>query len=384
MRCFVPLTLWFFLLVVATGALWNHRFQRSPDLPVWTLEDLRRQAPEVPEIIWTRGTGDLRMRIQKGDSGEDQAFRIAFSNSETVSALHFSFAIRSENLVPGREKWQDGRIFLEWHRGGNERTEDDYVASIRHSCEVREAGYILKAPKGLIVPALRFEHLGREGFYELGNLEITPVHERSWWGPAAWGLSLLWAFSIWLTFCRMKGRGILNSGGVAVLWTSLALLWMVPGPWKSYRPLHLPWSGDGFDLSTDHCESHRHGESRITDGRVQSGRVKPSGEMPVQGSVFLKAKHLVAAARPLLHALMLAVPAFLFGCMLGRHRSVLLSVLLALGIEASQIAFGYGFGWDDVMDLLTDALGIALGLWMAGRPVFRSLLRRSVNRCFGD
>ena len=102
-----------------------------------------------------------------------------------------------------------------------------------------------------------------------------------------------------------------------------------------------------------------------------AGPVTPLGKIEVQGSLFLKIKHFVSHARPLLHALMLAVPTAFFAWMTGRQPALFLACMLAIGIESAQVAFGYGFGWDDVMDLVTDGIGIAFGLWAAGWAVFR-------------
>ncbi len=68
--------------------------------------------------------------------------------------------------------------------------------------------------------------------------------------------------------------------------------------------------------------------------------------------------------RPILHALLLFLPALAFAFLLNRKSAIMLAVGLAVAIEVAQTAFGYGFGWDDVGDLVTDAIGIALALWV--------------------
>ena len=52
---------------------------------------------------------------------------------------------------------------------------------------------------------------------------------------------------------------------------------------------------------------------------------------------------------------------------MSRRPTLLVAVLLSLAIEGAQAAFGYGFDWVDVIDLATDAAGIALGLWLCRR-----------------
>jgi glycopeptide antibiotics resistance protein len=49
-------------------------------------------------------------------------------------------------------------------------------------------------------------------------------------------------------------------------------------------------------------------------------------------------------------------------CLVGRKPARSLAVILALAIEAAQLAFGYGFDRVDVFDLASDAVGIGLAL----------------------
>jgi hypothetical protein len=369
MRQLVIRALSLLVLASATGFLWNHQFQRPADSREWVLSDLQAQAAGLPGIIWIGEGDDLRMRIESHAAGDSKAFRIPLPGANAVAGLHVAFAIRSENLKPGRKKWQDGRVFLEWHLPGVLGTEDDYLTSIRHTCHNRESGFVLKSPRSGSVPALRFEHLGESGFFELGNLRISSVGPRPWWRVAACLVTLSWLVWVWASLCRAQGGNRLASATAAILWTIFAILWIVPGPWKSYRPLSPPGYGAAaFDLQASEDSGSTSGRERWTAASaITAGTVEPAGEMPVQGSIFLKAKHWIASARPLLHALMLAGPALVFAFLVGTRRSVFLCALLAIGIEFSQIAFGYGFGWDDVLDLLTDALGIAAGVFVYRR-----------------
>jgi hypothetical protein len=376
MRQLVTRALTLLVLAFATGFLWNHQFERPAGASEWGLSDLQAQTAGLPGITWIGAGDDLRMRIESRAAGDSKAFRIPLLGAHAVDGLHFAFAIRSENLKPGPKKWQDGRVFLEWHLPGERGTEDDYLTSIRHTCQNSESGFVLKSPRSGSVPALHFEHLGESGVYELGNLRITSVRQRPWWRVAACLITLMWVVWVWASICRTQAGSRPASATAAVFWTIFAILWIVPGPWKSYRPLSPPGYGTAaFDLPASHEYCSNSVRERWTAAStITAGIVEPAGEMPVQGSIFLKAKHWISSARPLLHALMLAGPALIFAFLVGNRRSVYLCALLAIGIEFSQIAFGYGFGWDDVLDLFTDGLGIAFGLWVAAWPMFR---------CFG-
>ena len=143
---------------------------------------------------------------------------------------------------------------------------------------------------------------------------------------------------------------------------------VIPGPWKVQRPMVLPFqlgdtSGPGGGAWAPAVETSPMGPQVI----------RASGDIPVQGSLPLRVKFLITRARPVLHALMLAAPAFLIAALAGRRAAWFLSGLLAVLIELSQWAFGYGFGMDDVIDLVCDAAGIGLGLaacawWVSRGP----------------
>lgn len=90
--------------------------------------------------------------------------------------------------------------------------------------------------------------------------------------------------------------------------------------------------------------------------------LKSVGKIPDKGDFTLRLKHYIAKARPLLHIAMLFVPAWVIACLVGRRSAMSLSVILALATEAAQFAFGYGFDWVDIFDLVCDAMGIAFAL----------------------
>ena len=62
--------------------------------------------------------------------------------------------------------------------------------------------------------------------------------------------------------------------------------------------------------------------------------------------------------------LMLLGPTLVMACLVGGRPSAFLSVLLAIGTEAAESAFGYGFDLLDAVDLICDGAGIILGLWI--------------------
>jgi hypothetical protein len=97
----------------------------------------------------------------------------------------------------------------------------------------------------------------------------------------------------------------------------------------------------------------------------QSGDVAASGKVLPQQAFFLQVKLLFAKARIFLHVLLLFGPTFVSAWLVGRRPTLWLAILCPITIELAQIGFGYQFDWLDLLDLATDAIGIAAGLCLA-------------------
>jgi glycopeptide antibiotics resistance protein len=95
------------------------------------------------------------------------------------------------------------------------------------------------------------------------------------------------------------------------------------------------------------------------------------GALPLQGGWIIQVKSHLAKLRPLLHSLLLCGPTLLFLWLVGRRPAIALALGLAILIEAAQAAFGYGFDFLDVFDLVSDVLGIAAALWVHRRLAAR-------------
>ena len=229
------------------------------------------------------------------------------------------------------------------------------------------------------IPSLRLEHLGRAGEFELSELEITVVRERAIWKVGRWMLALAgWVWgAIAMQFCFGVSRW--RAFAASFVWMMMAMHFVIPGPWKQQRPI-----GNRFQIGqeqvlvlNENTESPVHPTPAQTTGNSQPSspteQLKSMGKLPEQGSLALRVKHRVARARPLLHLLLLFAPTLAFALLLGWRPALFLALILAGSIELAQIVFGYGFGWDDVLDLFNDAIGIALALWIHRRIQRRQL-----------
>lgn len=357
----------FLVLCWVLGALWTFRFQRVPELPSWGLGDLRAGAPAIPGLEWIGDPERPSLRVKVDPSNPRVAARLAIPGMPAVEWLHLRFRMTACGLVPGNELWEDGRFMVEWHSPEAGRDlETDPVASIQAD-ETRKPEHFVVGHKGGAVPTFRLEHLGRAGEFELSDLEITVVTERPLWTVGRWFLAAAW---IGWTFAFVRswpGISYWRATLAATIWVLLGTQLVVPGPWKIQRPMVSP-----FALGTESIGQPRQVPIPIKEGKgtanpePSSRALSALGELPTQGSLILRVKLAIRSARPLLHALLFFGPTLVIALLVGRKPALFLMITLALAIELSQVAFGYGFDRIDVLDLITDASGIALAMLVFG------------------
>jgi hypothetical protein len=365
----------FLALVAALVLLWTHRYERVPGLPVWRLADLRTGVPEVPGVEWTGKADDPGLRLKVDEQTPRVALRLSIPGVPALNTLQLRYRMAANGLTPGKEKWETGRMMIEWHLEGMAgEVDQDPVGGAKLDEEFGNVTLIATSENGPARPALRIEHLGFAGKLELQDLEVTAVRERQLWKTGRWFLACGWL--VWLVACIGPNPGsarwrVLAAAGI---WLAMGIQFVVPGPWKIERPLTA-----GFELG-ERAHGPPSGQAppsmeSLSNPEISSGAVPSSGKIPVRGGLALRIKLLGAQARPLLHVLLLMAPVFASTLLVGRKPTLFLAVLLSLAIEGAQTAFGYGFDWLDVIDLLTDAAGIALGLWLAKRYPWSGFLR---------
>jgi hypothetical protein len=361
----------FIVLVAALAVMWNHRYERMPGLPDWNLADLRQGVPGVPGAAWAGTPEDPVPRLRVDGRNPRVALRLTVPGAPVVESLHLKFRLTARGLTPGKERWETGRLMIEWHPpAGASAVEKDPVGGIKHDLDSGKVSLVAVPLRGPAVPAIVLEHLGREGEFELSELQIIPVRERGQWKTGRWVLGLA-AFA-WLAACIRSWRGVQTwrASAAAAICLLMVIGFVIPGPWKVQRSLVVP----DF-LLAESAQPSASGETPLLVEAmavvaISSGAIQPSGEVRVQGGAALRARDLLRHLRLLLHVALLAAPTLAFAILLGRRNAVRLAIPLALAIECAQAAFGYGFDWLDAVDLIFDGLGI----WLALR-VHRRLAR---------
>ncbi len=351
-------------LTAALWLLWNHRYESVPGLTVWRLADLRAQCPELPGVQW-RGPADRPLlRLTRQPHAPPVALRLALPGAVAVDAMHLRHRVAARDLIPGDADWETGRVLLEWYPVDSpDALELDPVAGAKLNETGNESGVVALPARGPAVPALRLEHIGRSGDFEVGAVEITAVRERALWKYGRWLLA-----SAWFTWCVAMLRSApatpyWRAAAASAIWLAMGIHFVIPGPWKTQRPL-----GGHFQLGTPAAPAlQTQAPPLVRDvapAALRSEAVPASGRIEPAGGLALRVKHHLTALRPLLHALLICAPTLAFLLLLPRRAALGLAASVVLAMELSQVALGYGFGWDDILDLATDAAGIALAVWL--------------------
>jgi hypothetical protein len=361
---------WFLLLTVAVCFFWQKRFERAGDSPACHLGELLRDA-QLPEGATWEGPPlhpVLRLRASPGQPAT--VVRLALPIRSPVDFLHIRFRAYADNLIPGREFWEDGRCLIEWHDPeAISKWDNDPFFSGQYYKSSGLTELVMKPEKPPAIPVLRVENIGASGDLRLEAFEASVLKERPLWKMIRWFLVagwLAWAVA-WIRAAQQVS--LIRSLAAAAVWVLMAIYFVLPGPWSDVRSL-----GRSFELGpeilapTPPITSQNMTGPHLSGPALNPSETVPSvGKVPPRGDFALRIKLYVQHARPLLHVLLLFVPTFIMVWWVGARPATSLAIILSLTIEAAQLAFGFGFDWIDVFDLASDGLGILLGLWLCQR-----------------
>ncbi len=288
--------------------------------------------------------------------GRPQSASFAIPGVDGAAHLFVRYRAAARGLVPGPERWDDGRLFVEWMT-------DDGVAGVSRIHSARdddESGLqslVVSAPFAGAVPVLRFQNLGQSGGYALLELEIVPARERAVWVVGKWlaGFGMLASLAL---LAAGTGKPARWRGWVAAgIWMAVAAGYAFPGPWEVARPFAVPFAFGGAEGPGVRM--------LVVPGMDDSEPILE--ELPPALDPALRLRQWLPWLRPLMHVALLFGPVLAMAWFVGARRAVWLGFGLSIAIEASQVLYGFGFGWDDVMDLIVNAAGIFAAAWVHGR-----------------
>lgn len=331
------------LLVLATTAAWNRRFEAVDGSPLVRVED---------------GSG-VGFELEKGRGENPIARTVGLPTGGSVGILHVRFSFRAVDFVAGEEAWENGRLILDWvDSGGRVEAHDTLVSLEGREKEFRSMEMIVRSVGPGLRPVLRAEHLGVSGRMEIRSLQAVSVRERAWVVRITGALLGMWGM-----WCYGFVRCLTKVGRWRVVCAAaivLAMGWFlsVPGPWAHERPIvgNFQMKGEPDAVAT---------VSMAAGGVARD--VEPLGEMPLQGSWLLWVKKVLSFLRPVLHVMLFAGPAFVIAVLCGTRCAWWCGVLASCVVEAGQAGFGYGFDWLDAIDLLVDWAGIGGAIWVYGK-----------------
>ncbi|NQX00936.1 hypothetical protein HQ447_09770 [bacterium] len=357
----------FFVLLTALYFLWQHRFERCPEFPSFTLADLRATADRLPPgAEWVGPAQQPSLRLRVDPEHPEVVARLSLPIRQAVAFLHLRFRISATGLVPGDETWEDGRGFIEWHPpDGGAARENDLFGSARLTQIGETTEIVLRPEHSPAIPALHLENIGTRGDFELSSFEATVLRERESWKIGRWWLLAGWLGWVLAWIGPHRWPGLPRAVGAAVVWLLMGVYFVIPGPWSDVRSMAGPFQ-IGRQPASSPASAERPEIPPVNLAPQAFPAVKSLGKVPTRGDFTLRLKLYATHARPLLHTLMLFAPTLVIAVLGGRSAALSLAVILAVAIEAAQLAFGFGFDWVDVFDLACDVLGIALALWVYG------------------
>lgn len=347
------------LMILLAGLVlaWNHRYQVIPGTGLIKLTDLLAGEIAHEGIHWVDVGGEDALRVATRCGHKGPTLDLPLPSLPQCDAVHMSFTLQGEDLVPGAGEWQDGRLNLIWADPAGRQLQ--HVSSTFGKLRSEVDSVVCPAPQRGSGLAIQLDHRGVGGSYRVEDLELLLLRQRAWWPPAQ--ACLVLAGMMWVigAIRTMFGRRRLPSGLAAGLILAVFAATAIPGPWILKHPLLT----DQFPLPAPSVG----GEGWISAHPLPAAGEKPEGatahgrEEVIQDNLVLKIKRVFRPVKSVFHALFFAGVAFALALLLGVRPAWRISTLLAVVSEAAQLAFGFGVGWDELGDMAMNALGILAG-----------------------
>ena len=265
--------------------------------------------------------------------------------------LEVGFRFAARDLVRGPENWQDGRLHLEWLDEAGCLLGRDFLGSCWAGLESGIPSMILTPPAGANQARLHVENLGLAGSCRVEAFHARSVQPRPMIRAALGGVTTGWMLWVVMAAGGWRRRHL----AAAAIWVTLAWFMVLPGPWSFQLPLPGGFEGLGPAPSAQAMTPSSFGPAMSHPTEVETP------------NFLLRWKLRLQPLRPLLHGLLFFFPTLILLVLVPKWRAAMLIGVLALLIEAAQWAIGFGFEWTDVLDLATDALGIAAAVLVVQR-----------------
>ncbi|MEP4077612.1 hypothetical protein [Haloferula sp.] len=345
------------LLVICTWFLWQRRFapeKQAANLDLKSIVEANESSLR-PGVRWESG----HLVLETSADHPQVVQRLRLPGIGSVDQLHFRIRVVADRLEVGTNRWEDGRLLIEWHsQNSTDDIQTEYLTSAGYNDPNAVSSCVARPKIAPAVPALRIEHLGRSGIFRVEQCDVIAVRETSWWTSGK--VLLIAAWLVWSSaLIKTDNKRSLRPWLTAALWVFLVAQLIIPGPWALIRPLGQSFEFLPKNLPVSTSRSEIPVDINLNDVPES---MAPLGKLPESGSLILQIKNHIKQSRPLLHFLLFFGVTLALAFAAGNRSILPLSVMLAVGKELAQLGFRYGSDYVDLLDLLCDSLGIALAL----------------------
>ncbi len=348
--CALPLLCILFGCLVAA---WAHRFVPQDGASRITLEALELIG-DKPETLRRESGGGIAI---SATPGKPASASFAIPEIGEPEIIFIRFHAVADSIEVGLERWDDGRLFFEWMRNG-EVVGISRIDSARGHKDQGIQSVAIEAPVSGAEPVLCFQNLGASGTYEIRMLELVAARESRAWSFGKWFLAV-GVLAVVATFVGGTKKPAPWRGWVAAgVWMIVAAGYAFPGPWDVARSFMIPFAFPEVPI----MEAGADQQWRETVTSVRPGE-SLMDRLPPPDDIGLRLKLWLPWLRPLLHLALLFAPVLAMAWFVGARRAFWLGWALSLSIEASQVLYGFGFGWDDVWDLIVNGIAIFAAVW---------------------
>ena len=427
----------FLLLSAATWLVWQYRYEALQDSPALTLDYTPKEVMRVPfgKVDGT-GEGDA-IRLMAAE--EAPRVELRWREQPHAKYAHVRFETSTRGVKHAKYSWDDARITLLWIDADGQMAPDHLpLWSAYGDTARRERDMVIPLARHGTLPKIMITNRGRAGEFTLHSFSLQPLADRpgmhsatvllvfAWFAWAAWGIRI-WVAGTGTRFWRLAG-----AAGLCVVFGWFSSL---PGPWLPLQPIGKPFPVPEISSPAALAKApppppapapvpaptqvQAPAPPDSTASRAPAPSVPPPAPAPTPqailpiptptpaaepqplpsaqegapegiggGPIRWLLAHL-PAVKKFAHLAGFALLTTLLGFLTGSRRAIWPALVLAGLSEFCQWAFGFGFGWDDVLDLLLDTAAVFVGLliwrwsarWWKGAAAFLHARKTSAGEC---
>lgn len=353
-----PLMLW------GQWWMWQHQFEADTRYDVVKMQPDHELPMKVMRghdmISWHRLSGQLSLAVQAGK--ERPTVEIPLDAWPQNGYVQVKVQMRGVGLVKGEDDWALARGIVLWRdRRGGCYPDHIPVVAVKGDELITTQGVVPLKHDGRAFFCM--QHLGLAGLCRVEALELQLLRRCAWFTPVQLVFAVLWCGWWWLAWRSVGSvqKWDLSRFVAMVVAYGIFHFFVFPGPYLPLRGIQQSFVVDQPTMPPSALplpSTHEHLVRFELSASNVSGDVPSRGEMGWCMEVLVWIKKQM---RPLFHGLGFALFSLFFLVLLNGRRGLLPVIALALCSEGMQFLYGFGFGLEDVVDLIINGGGIWLG-----------------------